>query len=191
MNSSIEQARKQTVDDLNIGFIEYNIVENKHDSSQIIENFYLTESSDLDDSLLEHFKTAQTCSFEQTNYLSIKSYESDIYHIVKPKSASKSINMRPAQPIIQSIEQDKSLNINCKTLCKTFANKIFNKLLSKKSLSKSKSLSKTEQANKELIVDKKLKNPVNMNISSHEFNSKKFENNNCFANFGDIVYYNV
>ena len=189
MISSIEQARKQSVDDLNIGFIEYNIdyIENKHDSSQIIENFYLTESSDLDDSLLEHFKTAQTCSFEQTNYLSLKSYESGIYHIVKPKTASKSINMRPAKPIIQSIEQDKSLNINCKTLCKTFASKIFNKLLSKKNASKAK---QTEQANKELIVERKLKNLVNMNIASHEFNGNKFENN-CFANFGDIVYYNV
>ena len=181
MNSSIEQARKQAVDDLNTGFIECcDYIENKHDS-QIIENFYLTESSDLDDSLLEHFKTAQTCSFEQTNYLSLKSYESGIYHVVKPKAASNSITMRPTQSSIQ-FNQDKSLNINCKTLFKTFASKIFTKLLNKKSVSKAK----------ELVVVKKLNIPVNMNISPpREFNcNRKFENN-CFANFGDIIYYNV
>lgn len=98
--------------------------------------------------------------------------------------------MRPAQPIIQSIEQNKSLNINCKNLCKTFANKIFNKLLSKKSVSKAKQTEQVNKEFKELIVDRKLKNLVNMNIASHEFNGNKFENN-CFANFGDIVYYNV
>ncbi len=184
MNSSIEQARKQAVDDLNTGFIECcDYIENKHDSSQIIENFYLTESSDLDDSLLEHFKTAQTCSFEKTNYLSLKSYESGIYHVVKPKAASNSITMRPAHPAIQfNQEKDKSLNTNCKTLFKTLTSKIFTKLLNKKSVNKAK----------ELVVVKKLNIPVNMNISPpREFYSKKFENNNCFANFGDIVYYNV
>ena len=113
----------------------------------------------------------------------MKSYESGIYHVVKPKAARNSITMRPPQPTIQfNQEKDKSLNINCKTLFKTFASNIFTKLLNKKSVSKAK----------ELVVVKKLNIPVNMHISPpHEFKSdRKFESN-CFANFGDIVYYNV
>lgn len=135
--------------DLNNGFI----LDQEQDQS---DSFYLTSD---DESLLEHFRTAQTeaSHFNATEYMSLQSYESGIYNVAcQPPcldfskqrstgslSSNESASDHQIPTAVSNVSPvaiastDKSLAINCKTLCrdlvKPIANKLVQKMLRKRS----------------------------------------------------------
>ena len=199
------------------------IYKREHEQEQT-DSFYLTSD---DDSLLEQFRTAEAeaSHFNTTQYMSLESYESGIYNVASHSSSqfprhlstdtlssnelafdnhhhrNHPTTITTSQEAITS--NDKSLEMNCKTLCrdllKPIANKLAHKVLRKRTTkqqpSKQKFKFKVQFTSPTNISKAKLRVVPKLPSKSIESTRVPKDVNkltsNCFSKCGDFVFYNI
>ena len=192
MNSSIEVARQNQIKNLQSDFLEIGPNCILMNESEI--NCHYLDSSDIDDSLLEHYYAAEAKTSHYKG--SLESFQAQTDRLSPSVSQSSRFE--------QLVNDEKSLVVNCKTFCKDLmkpiANKITKIIIKKRTNQKSnakllQSFSMQSQHPKIKLKSQNVQfkmvpsvQQAHLNINSAELIRSA---NDRFSNLADIIYYNI